>query len=112
MLLAFLFAGVTVIVLGMVLGPLLRPAKAPPERAAFDRAVYRDQLKELDREAARGVIDPGEVATARLELQRRILATDDAAPKLVATVRRQPLLAASLAVAIIIVAGALYWWKG
>jgi len=112
MLLAFLFAGVTVIVLAMVLGPLLRPGKAPPERAAFDRAVYRDQLKELEREAARGVIDPGEVAAARLELQRRMLATDDTTQTKAAAPRRQPLLAAGLTIAIVVAAGALYWWKG
>ena len=110
MLLALL-VGVTLIVLATVLGPLFRPAKAPLERAAFDRAVYRDQLKELEREAARGVIDAGEVAAARLELQRRVLATDSNATPVEAGARR-PLLAASLAVAIIAVAGALYLWRG
>jgi cytochrome c-type biogenesis protein CcmH len=111
MLLAFLLASVTLIVLAMVLGPLLKPAKAPTERAAFDRAVYRDQLSELEREVARGVIEPREAASARLELQRRVLATDiAAAPN--DSGKRRPLLAASLAVIIIVAAGALYWWKG
>jgi cytochrome c-type biogenesis protein CcmH len=111
MLLAFLLAGVTLIVLAMVLGPLLKPAKAPTERAAFDRAVYRDQLSELEREVARGVIEPAEAASARLELQRRVLATDTiSAPH--DTGKRLPRLAASLAIIIIGVSGALYWWKG
>jgi cytochrome c-type biogenesis protein CcmH len=111
MLLAFLLAGVTLVVLAMVLGPLLKPAKAPTERAAFDRAVYRDQLSELEREVARGVIEPREAASARLELQRRVLATDIAsAPN--DSGKRRPILAAGLAVTIIVVAGALYWWKG
>lgn len=112
MLLALLFAVVTVIVLAMVLGPLLRPGKTPPERAAFDRAVYRDQLRELDREAARGVIEAGEVAAARLEVQHRMLATDDPTQPKAEAPRRQPMLAASLTIAIIVAAGALYWWKG
>ena len=45
--------GTTLIVLALVLGPLLKPARAPATREAFDRAVYRDQLKELEREVAR-----------------------------------------------------------
>lgn len=111
MLLACLLAGVTLIVLAMVLGPLLKPTKAPAERAAFDRAVYRDQLRELEREAARGVIDPGEAGTARLELQRRLLAADAvAAPA--ATGTRQPVLAVSLAIVILAIAGGLYWRMG
>lgn len=111
MLLAFLLAGVTVIVLAMVLGPLLKPAKAPAERALYDRAVYRDQLIELERDIARGVIEPEAAQSARLELQRRLLGTDTPiAPT--ATGTRYPLLAASLAVAIVIAAGGLYAWKG
>jgi len=109
--LAFLLAAVTVIMLAIVLGPLLKAAKAPPERAAFDRAVYRDQLKELEREAARGVIDPNEAAAAQLELQRRVLATDTKAPPPEGD-KRRPALAAGLALAIIVVAGALYAWRG
>lgn len=111
MLLAFLLAAVAVIVLAMVLGPLMKPAKAPADRAFFDRAVYRDQLKELDRDIARGVIEPGAAASARIELQRRLLTTDAAAAPLAAS-KRQPVLAASLAIAIVFAAGGLYWWKG
>lgn len=39
-------------------------------------AVYRDQLLELEREAAAGRLAPSEVAAARLEIQRRMLAVD------------------------------------
>ena len=68
--------GTTLIVLALVLGPLLKPARAPATRDAFDRAVYRDQLKELERDVARGAVAESEAATARLELQRRLLAAD------------------------------------
>ncbi len=111
MLLAFLLAGVALIVVAMVLGPLLKPAKAPTARTAFDRAVYRDQLTELERDVARGVIEPGEAASARLELQHRLLAADTVSAS-VDTASQTPLLAFGLAVTIIAAAGGLYWWKG
>jgi cytochrome c-type biogenesis protein CcmH len=60
-------------VLAAVLLPLLRGGGAAPAREAFDRAVYRDQIAELEREAARGLIAPAEAGTARLEIQRRLL---------------------------------------
>jgi cytochrome c-type biogenesis protein CcmH len=76
MLLAATFAAMTVIVLATVIAPLLKGARSAPERAAYDRAVYRDQLKELEREAARGLVAPREAAAARLEIERRLLAAD------------------------------------
>ncbi len=41
-----------------------------------DLAVYRDQLAELEREVARGLLPEAEAASARLEIQRRLLAAD------------------------------------
>jgi len=95
------------IVLSLVLGPLLKPARAPATREAFDRAVYRDQLKELEREVARGAVAESEAATARLELQRRLLAADSE-DKAAPGGARKPLLAAALAFAIVLIAGGLY----
>ena len=43
------------LVLLAVVLPLLRGAPAGPDREAFDRAVYRDQMRELERDAARGM---------------------------------------------------------
>jgi len=99
--------GTTIIVLALVLGPLLKPARAPETRAAFDRAIYRDQLKELEREVARGAVAEGEAATARLELQRRLLAADGEEKKAAAGTRK-PLLAGAVALAIVTIAGGLY----
>jgi cytochrome c-type biogenesis protein CcmH len=56
--------------------PLLRRSRPVPERGQFDRVVYRDQLRELDRDFARGVLTEAEAASARLEIQRRLLAAD------------------------------------
>lgn len=78
--LAFLLALVAFLTLLGVVLPLLRPAgpaaKSDTGDARFDRAVYRDQLAELDRDLARGTLSDAEAASARVEIQRRLLATD------------------------------------
>ena len=99
--------GTTLIVLALVLGPLLKPARVPATREAFDRAIYRDQLKELEREVARGTVAEGEAATARLELQRRLLSADRETKAFDAGARK-PLLAGALALTIALVAAGLY----
>ncbi|MCZ6636706.1 MAG: c-type cytochrome biogenesis protein CcmI, partial [Alphaproteobacteria bacterium] len=43
------------------------------DRAAFDRAVVRDQLDELDRDLERGIIGAEDAQAARTEIERRIL---------------------------------------
>ncbi|HLB96110.1 MAG TPA: c-type cytochrome biogenesis protein CcmI, partial [Acetobacteraceae bacterium] len=62
-----------VVVLGLLL-PLLHRWHAPAARRQYDRAVYRAQLEELDRDVARGVIGGAEAQAARLEIERRLLA--------------------------------------
>jgi cytochrome c-type biogenesis protein CcmH len=103
--------GTTLIVLALVLGPLLKPARAPATREAFDRAVYRDQLKELEREVARGAIAENEAETARLELQRRLLGADSKDEAATGGARK-PLLAGAIALAIVLIAGGLYFRLG
>ena len=76
MLLPLALALMTAAVLVIVIGPLMKEARAAPERAGFDRAVYRDQLAELERDRARGVIGDAEAEAARLEIERRLLAAD------------------------------------
>ncbi len=58
--------------------PLIGNRPPPSDRAAFDRTVFRDQLDELERDVARGVINQGDAEAARTEIQRRILATAEA----------------------------------
>ena len=64
------------VVAGLMALALLRarPEAEPP--AAYDLRVYRDQLKEVDRDLARGVIDPADADRVRTEVSRRILAAD------------------------------------
>ena len=56
-----------------------RPARVT-DRGAADRALYRAQLAELERDKAMGQLDEAAFAAARLEVQRRLLAVPDAAP--------------------------------
>ncbi|HHB80639.1 MAG TPA: c-type cytochrome biogenesis protein CcmI, partial [Aliiroseovarius sp.] len=67
----------TLIIAGFLVLAILRGRDAAPA-AAFDLQVYRDQLKELERDEARGVISPDEAERARLEVSRRLLAADKA----------------------------------
>ena len=58
---------------------LTRPTQASlPARGASDLNVYRDQLNEIDRDVARGVVSQTDAEQVRNEIARRILATDSA----------------------------------
>lgn len=65
------------IVTAALLAPLLRGG-AGDAAVASDVDVYRDQLAEVDRDLARGVLDPDEAERARTEIARRLLAADRA----------------------------------
>ncbi len=66
---ALLTLGSSLVVLVPLAGRTPRYA-APREH---ELEVYRDQLAELDRDAARGLIQPAEVSEARAEIGRRII---------------------------------------
>ncbi len=71
-----IFAGMTAAALFAVLWPL---GRKPGDRAAgSDRLVYQDQLKEIDRDRAVGLIGDAEAESARIEISRRLLAAVDA----------------------------------
>ncbi len=61
-----------------LLWPLLRQGAAAPATADFDRAVYRDQLTELEQDLERGLIGKEEAEAARREIERRLLQTEGA----------------------------------
>jgi cytochrome c-type biogenesis protein CcmH len=108
MLLPLALALVTAVALIVVLGPLLGVQRAAPERIEYDRSVYRDQLAELERDHARGVIGDAEAASARLEIERRMLTADRARPATLRQARPIPVLAMVLALLVAGAAGALY----
>jgi cytochrome c-type biogenesis protein CcmH len=66
-----------------LLWPLLRARGAAPAAADYDRAVYLDQLSELELDRQRGLIDAVEAEAARREIERRLLQTETGADKTV-----------------------------
>ncbi len=76
MLLWVILAGLTAVVLFFLLRPLAGGGGDEPAREAFDAAVYRDQLEEIDSDRARGLIPESEAEAARIEVVRRLLTAD------------------------------------
>ncbi len=104
--------------LGVALArPLLRGAgEGGSVRAAYDMQVYRDQLGEIERDRARGVLTDDQAAAARLEVERRLLAAgEDAKHDVAKSGGTAPLLAAGVAAAVPVAAIAVYatlGWPG
>src|SRR3954471_9522410 len=72
----FLFALMTAAAIFAVLWPLGRGAPLPDE--GRETVVYADQLAEIERDLAAGLIGPPEAEAARVEISRRLLAAADA----------------------------------
>lgn len=89
------FALLTLVVVAALALPLLRRPAAADERPEL--AVYRDQLAELERDVARGLIGAEEAAAARREIERRLLrAAAASGPALSSTSTGKALLAAGV----------------
>lgn len=76
MLLWIILGCLTALVLFVLLRPLLGARGREDAREAFNAAVYRDQLGEIDADRARGLIGESEAEAARLEIARRLLQAD------------------------------------
>ncbi|WP_266019770.1 c-type cytochrome biogenesis protein CcmI [Brucella intermedia] len=63
----------------VVLLPLTRRKQAFLPAEKNDLEVYRDQLREVEADAARGMIDPQSADQARIEISRRILNAEKSA---------------------------------
>ena len=105
----FVLALMTAAAIFAVLWPLSRRDQAL--RSGSDVAVYRDQLEEIRRDQAAGLIGDSEAAAAQVEVSRRLLAAADAeaavpqaAPAAVVTHRRRAVAVAAL---IVLPAGAI-----
>ncbi len=99
--------------LGVVFAPLLRSGARAGARAQYDVQVFRDQLREIEADRARGVLSDAEAEATRIEVSRRLIAADDAASVDVASAagtgaapRSLSRRAAPLAVAVLLVAAA------
>ncbi len=70
----FIFAAMIAAVVAGLLVPFRRRVGiSVPADADFDKAIYRDQLIELERDKARGIIGEIETEAARNEISRRLL---------------------------------------
>src|SRR4051812_41829749 len=67
----------TSLAVALLLLPLLARQGKPRSREAYNLAVYRDQLAEIDRDLARGLLTAEQAETARTEIGHRILALDE-----------------------------------
>ena len=112
----FLFALMTAAAIFAVLWPLGRGARE--RRAGGDIAVYRDQIDEIARDRASGLIGEAEAEAARVEVSRRLIAAADAdasekpdAPAGSTTFRRRAAAVATL-VALPAIGAALYLTLG
>lgn len=105
MLLWVTFAMMTAAALGALLWPVFRQAAPAGTARDAELAVYRDQLAEIDRDMARGLIDPGEAEATRNEVSRRMLAAgggDEAKPNASSPgARRAALLSALMGIPLV-----------
>jgi cytochrome c-type biogenesis protein CcmH len=105
----FVLALMTAAAMFAVLWPLSRREQAL--RSGSDMVVYRDQLDEIRRDQAAGLIGDSEAAAAQVEVSRRLIAAADAAaavppaaPAAAMTRRRRAVAVAAL---VLLPAGAL-----
>ncbi len=98
MILWCIFALMTAAAIFAVVWPL---GRKPSERGGgSELVVYKDQLREIDRDRAAGLIGETEAETARLEVSRRLLAAADTQPPRTPSTFSQPMLRRRRAVAI------------
>jgi cytochrome c-type biogenesis protein CcmH len=104
----FVFALMTAAAIFAVLWPLGRRTR--PQNDGSETAVYTDQLNEIGRDAAAGLIGSSEAQAARVEISRRLLAAADHRrdPPLASNVRLRRTVALIALIGLPIVAIALY----
>lgn len=75
---SFWFASLVLIAVcaGFILWPLRGSKAAPLERKTSALAIFTDQLAEVDRDMARGLISDTEADAARAEIKRRMIGAD------------------------------------
>ncbi len=89
--------------------PLLRKSHDVRPRSDFERGVLADQMAEIDRDEARGLIAAAEAEAARAELGRRALTRLDAPTGTTAPAPgRKRTLALGAVIALPLVAGVIY----
>ena len=105
----FVFALMTVAAIFAVLWPLSRRGR--PQLEGSEATVYKDQLAEIGRDVASGLIGPSEAEAARVEISRRLLAAaaaDERAPPAVSNLRLRRTAAIAVLVGLPAMALAFY----
>src|SRR3954453_10440645 len=106
--LAVALVGLTSLALAILLVPLLVRRQRNESLDAYNLAVYRDQLAEVERDLGRGVLSTEQADAARTEIRRRIL-TLTAAPPATGSTSPMPFATAPAAVLLLpFAAWALY----
>jgi len=110
----FVFALMTAAAIFAVLWPLGRHRRE--QRSGSDLAVYRDQLDEIGRDRAAGLIGEAEAEAARVEVSRRLIAAADAAQPEAASAGSEMFRRRAAAVLVLValpaIAAALYLMLG
>ncbi len=117
--LAIALVGLTSLALAMLLVPLLLRQRGATSHDAYNLAVYRDQLSEVERDLARGVLAADEAEAARTEIARRILALSPAGARAGPTGQAHglkahgsmPLKLATVAILFLPVAAWMLYWQ-
>jgi cytochrome c-type biogenesis protein CcmH len=114
MTLFLIFAAMTAAAISCVIWPFTR--KHRQDRSGSDVVVYRDQLDEVERDLAAGLIGKTEAEAARVEISRRLLAAVEAArtsvPVSDLASGYQRVAAAVAVLALPSLAATLYFWLG
>ncbi len=106
---------ISTIVVALAVLALRRGARVTASGAGEKREmrIYADQLREIERDRARGVIAPGEAERLRAETARRLLDADRRTTvALIESPTSMKVLALLMVVAVPLGAGALYWRVG
>ncbi len=114
MLFWLIIGAMTLTIAAILLRTLFAPDSADVHSSAFDISVYRDQLQDVERDQARGVLSADDAERARIEISRRILALDKAQTVTTGTDggRIAPLIA-GIGTAVVLASGiAGYLWLG
>lgn len=102
----FILVALAAVVSAFLILALRRQAQAGAPDATYDLQVYRDQLKAVEWDVARGVLDTDEATRAKTEISRRILAADDSA-KQATPARGGGTLWAGAGIVLVLIAGSL-----
>ena len=72
-----LAAALTALSLALTMAPMLRGSARADRRSSYDMQIYRDQLREVEADRSRGLLNDEEAEATRIEISRRLLALAD-----------------------------------